>query len=430
MTATATPFQDLARPRSQSQALTLADIAAPCVLALYVVLKYAPFDLLVHPPGLSSSVVFPAFGIAVLVITPADRLARIPVSFVVIAFALWLVMSRLWSVSEGSTDFMIRSEVPPLLVLMLVAGTMQPERVVKSLVAVSTAIGLWSLATSLVLPKSRAAVMEAGIEEPQLGFRGTFLHKNQLGIFMVFALCLVLAAVHGRARRWLIVLCLVLIIGSRSATAGSGLGAVLFLWFSISAIRSQRGPRERSVLFLVSLTSALFSIVLALRLLPSLLGIYQKDLTFSGRTVIWRESLHVIADRPLQGYGFGGLWIPDPPNITLELQRRIGFDAAHAHNGTIAMLLEVGIVGLVLFALVFFRAAALTTYAIRRPAKADYGRWGLLTLTGLILMSLSEPLFQVPHLGLLVILIVVLARIRNDEAAPRRRVPPGFGARP
>lgn len=401
--------------RRRSAAPAIADLAAPALVVVYVVLKFQPFELLAQPPGAASSVLFPVAGIVSLVLTPADRLSRAPVSLAVAAFVVWLGVSRLWTESQGSTEFFIRSELPALLILMLLVGTIPVDVLVRTLVAMVTVIGVWSLITSLVLPSSRQAVIDAALEEPQLGFRGTFGHKNQLGIFMVFALCLVLARVHGRGRTVLLLLCVGVVIGTRSATAGSGLLAVLFFWLWIGAIRSRRSSRERTVLVAFSFASALASVLLALRLLPTILGLYEKDLTFSGRTLIWAEAIDKISRQPLHGYGYGGLWVPEPPPITVEMRRNIGFDAAHAHNGAIALLLEVGLIGLALFAFVLVSAVSLVVYCIRRPALANYGLWGALVTASFALMSVAEPLFETPYLAMLVIVITVLAKLRNDS---------------
>jgi O-antigen ligase len=101
--------------------------------------------------------------------------------------------------------------------------------------------------------------------------------------------------------------------------------------------------------------------------------------------------------------------------VTNALRRSIGFDAAHAHNGAIGLLLDAGIVGTALFAVVLGQAVVLVVHCLRRRETSDYGRWALLTVAALVLMSVSEPLFEGPDLGLLVIMIVVLLRVRNDE---------------
>lgn len=425
MTATATSDPVVRNRRAAPAPFLFVDLAAPLVVVAYLLLKYAPFDIMIRPPGSASSVVFPVLAVGVLLVTPTARLARVPVVWSASAFVVWLAVSRLWSEAPASTDFLIRSEIPALVLVGLVAGTIEPRVLVRALALAFVAIVTWSLLASIAFPRSRELVYDAGLIEPQEGFRGTFGHKNQLGMFTVFGLALVLAFVNGRARRITIVLIVAAVIGTRSATAGSGLFAVLFLWFWMAAVGSQRSPRERSLVIVGSLMSAVLGVLLALRLLPTLLGVYQKDLTFSGRTIIWSESLRLFAEQPLTGFGYGGLFSGDPPLVTGELRRRIGFEAAHAHNGVIGLLLDAGVVGLVLFAVVIATAVGLAVRTLSSPATAPYGRWMLLTVFALLLMSLSEPLFVGPDLGLLLVAMVTLARVLNDE---RRRVRQSAGS--
>lgn len=420
--ATATTDRVPAAPtRGVAKPFLLVDTAAPAIVVAFLVLKYEPFVLLIDFPGSASSVVFPVLAVAVLAVTPTERLARIPILWSLSSFIVWLAASRLWSESSASTEFLIRSELPALVLVGLVAGTIEPRTLARTLTATFVAIVAWSLVASLVFPRSRELVYDAGLTEPQEGFRGTFGHKNQLGMFAVLAMALVLAFVRGRPRRVMLVVIIATVLGTRSATAGSGLFAVLFLWFWLAAVGSQRGVRERSLVLLASVVSAVLGVLLALRLLPTLLGVYQKDLTFSGRTLIWSESMKLVAEQPWAGYGYGALFSGDPPPITGELRRRIGFDAAHAHNGVVGLLLDVGVIGLALFTLVIVVAIVLAVRALRRDDTAPYGQWMLLTLFAILLMSLSEPVFEGPDLGVVMIAMVTSARALNDV---RRRGQP------
>jgi hypothetical protein len=151
-----------------------------------------------------------------------------------------------------------------------------------------------------------------------------------------------------------------------------------------------------------------------LGLLPTILDLYDKDITFSGRTDIWAESLVTIRERPLQGYGLGGVWTDPLSPLTVDLRDRITFDAAHAHNSAIELLLEVGIIGLGLTTVLLVQVVRLGIACVRQPVAAEYGRWALLTVLTLFIMGLAEPLFQGPYLGLLVVIWVTLTRVRND----------------
>lgn len=424
MTAPTTDHPARARVRSTPKPFLLVDTAAPAIVVAYIVLKYEPFAIVLDLPGSAESVIFPILAIAVLAVTPTERLARIPIVWSLNAFVVWLAASRLWSESPASTDFVIRADLPALVLVGLVAGTIEPRVVVRTLTTTFVSIVAWSLVMSLVFPRSRELVYDAGVTDPQEGFRGMFGHKNQLGMFAVLGMATVLAFVKGRPRRLMLLLIVGTVLGTRSATAGSGLFAVVFLWFWLAAVSSQRGARERSLVLLVSVVSAVLGVLLALRLLPALLGLYQKDLTFSGRTLIWAESMKLVADTPWIGYGYGALFSGTPPLLTGELRRRIGFDAAHAHNGVVGLLLDVGVIGLGLFALVLIEAVVLAVRVLRRQDTAPYGRWMLLMVFAILLMSLSEPLFEGPDLGILMIAMVTLARVANDS---RRRGQPTVG---
>ncbi|CAN5806671.1 hypothetical protein BH24ACT5_BH24ACT5_00070 [soil metagenome] len=404
-------------PRAQSGGSAPLVQAAACgILGVAILLWFEPFDLLQHVPGRFSSVLLPAAGLAVLVATPARKLAAIPVSLSLVAFTVWAIVTRVWSVSPFNTELEIRVALLPILIVIAVAATIPPLVAARTLVVTMIGIVLWSLGTSLALPISRAVTLN-DLGDRQIGFRGGFGHKNQLGIFAVYALCLFIPFVRSRFRSLLIGLTIATILATRSATAGSGLFLVVYVWMWTSAIASQRTKHERSMLMILSLVSAVAAVLSALGLLPTLLGLYDKDVTFSGRTVIGAESLKVVGERPLLGYGFRGVFTPTRPPVMVDLQRDIGAAAAHTHNGVIELLLEVGVIGVGLFALFVASLVGYVGRTLRRPGTTRFGQWGLLSLCALFLMSMSEPLFEGPHLGLLGIVWVVLVRAHHEDKA-------------
>ena len=419
-----------ARPAETTEAepRSLIDLGASALVWLYVLAQLKPLEQIISLPSGVVSVLFPVLGITLLALTPTERLARAPISLVLIGLVAWTTLSVYWSEDPTFTSYLIRYEVVPLLVLALVVATMPPRRVIRTLLTIVVVLGLASLAMAIVLPKGSAApiVTEAavtpdgfrrGAEVAQVGFRGGFGHKNTLGIFMILGLCLLVPLLRGRGRLVVISLFLVTIVGTRSATVAGGLLSVLFVGFWIAAINRQRTRRERQTLLVMAVSAGIAGVLLVLGALPTLLNLYDKDLTFSGRTFIWEESAHMISESPLGGYGLGGVWADERTAVTAELHRRIGFEAAHAHNSVLETLLELGVVGLVLTVLLIVQTLRLAFWCTRHPATVRYGQWGLLTVTALLLMGLAEPLFGGGHLGLLVIVWVVLARARIDERA-------------
>lgn len=65
------------------------------------------------------------------------------------------------------------------------------------------------------------------------------------------------------------------------------------------------------------------------------LNLVSRSATLSGRSVIWQIALDLFWEHPVGGYGIGA-----SPN----LQEFLGF-SAHAHNGYIQLLLELGVIG-------------------------------------------------------------------------------------
>lgn len=389
---------------------------APAYLVVHLWLTFAPFALFVVVPPIFLSTAMPAMALVILLLTPTERLGRIPILWALVAFSGWMVLSWSWSELPRVSFDLIRLELIPLLVLSLVVGTIPPRIVVRTLLALVVVVCTWSLLASLLMPMSRAVVQGSGPDSAQPGFRGTFGHKNLLGIFAVYSLCLVLPFLRGRWRAPMILLCVVLVLSTRSATAASGLMSVLFVWFWIAAIHGQKSPRERQFLVAASLMSAGLAVLMAFGLMPALLGLYQKDLTFSGRTFIWAESLVSVGRQPIQGYGFGGVWWDGRAPVTADLHRRIGFGASHAHNGAIELLIEVGVIGLGLFLVFLGRTLRLAVEAFGQAGRSAYGQWGILVILSLVLMSVSEPLFRTPSLGLLTVIAVVLTVLRNEDA--------------
>ncbi len=79
-----------------------------------------------------------------------------------------------------------------------------------------------------------------------------------------------------------------------------------------------------------------FSGKIPIKTLPSL---FNRTETLTGRTEIWQSLVPYAKKNVLLGYGYGGFW-------TTSLRNLI---ASHAHNGYLDTILELGLIGLILF---------------------------------------------------------------------------------
>jgi exopolysaccharide production protein ExoQ len=188
-------------------------------------------------------------------------------------------------------------------------------------------------------------------------WRGVFTHKNGLGAMMtnsiIFFSMLMLIV---RRYRWLpaagVLLSMVLLALSRSTSA---LVITLFVLVALSlvpVIRLRYLSRLLAIAFLAFIAEAL--VILFLTYAEVFANFFGKDLTLTGRTILWEAVWEMIQKNPWLGYGFGGFWNEGGPSDYIWLAT--GWKMTHPHNGFLELWLDLGIVGLALFLMSFLRS--------------------------------------------------------------------------
>ena len=198
-----------------------------------------------------------------------------------------------------------------------------------------------------------------------VGLQGIFNQKNNLGEAMAVAI-LVNLYLPAKSRRgrilkglWLC-LFLTLLILSRSATSLISLCAAILIVQAYQKIR--RSMRVPLGVVLIGIAGAVVvaGIIMADdTLLSSILG-RSTDLT--GRTELWSLVTGMILKRPLFGYGYSSFWQGASPE-SLDIARHIGWAPEYSHNGYLELALSIGIVGLLLFSVVFGKGLARAIHA-------------------------------------------------------------------
>jgi exopolysaccharide production protein ExoQ len=200
---------------------------------------------------------------------------------------------------------------------------------------------------------------------------------------------------------------IVLTLGSQSST---GLSCIVVVLCSAWWLRTyMRQDLRLSAAYLVLSFFGAIAVGMAIvALLPFIVGLYGKDLTFSNRTVIWEASIDAVGEQPIQGYGWYGVWIDRDTEPTITMVRDVGFEAGHAHNSAIEMLLQGGIIGLALY-VVFFGSVFGALLRAMRPLP-DLASWGLLMLVVQLIVGISEVTLFGGWLFFLVLVRGMLAR--------------------
>jgi O-antigen ligase len=129
-----------------------------------------------------------------------------------------------------------------------------------------------------------------------------------------------------------------------------------------------------------------FTIWLAPDLLLKAIG---KDPTLTGRTQIWKAVLDQVALNPYLGYGFAAFWSDDSVPAKF-IRKQTHWLVPTAHNGWIDLLVQVGWIGVGLFAAVFLLNIVVTL--IRAVSTNEYFPILFLTIFGVF--SLTESFLE------------------------------------
>jgi O-antigen ligase len=325
-------------------------------------------------------------GMSVALIAPRNSMRHVFISLPLLLLYTYLLCSIAWVTGFMPYRSAFQESVPIVLATVFVASLLPFDRIVSSLKAGFIFGILFSFFALVTDPASRIHQLDGATTFS--GWRGSFLHKNGMVPFLVLA---AITFVFFERRKWLrnlvLAAALVLTIGSQSATGMSSLIVVLCVAWWLNAYLKQDLRLSGSYIAL-SLFGAVVVAVVITVLLPWLVNLYGKDLTFTNRTDIWSASVTAIDDSPWIGYGWNGVWIEPNVEPTAGLNREIGFEAGHAHNAVLEMLLEGGVIGLGLY-LVFFGSVGLAAWRALRT-HPDIARWALLILACQVVVGVSE----------------------------------------
>jgi exopolysaccharide production protein ExoQ len=328
--------------RSWSDAPQWGEIGGVAFVLLLFVTSWVPIGL----PNLFQIAALPALGVMALLMSAPGAVARAPFSMLCLGYLLWMAMSLAWSNDPSMTMYDLRRwAVLPLL--MFIASSLPARLVAATLgavVAVLTSItALWYL----VAPSSatRAATGDSAI-----GLRGPFAHKSALGLFLALALAFLLSSRLRSSYKVAASIGLsLLLLLSQSATGISAALVAAAVWLMVSTLASAEDSRARTLGGLTAVGMLITGVFVAFASLPVVTASFGKDITLTGRTYVWAASVRVIAQRPWLGYGLDGVWADPFRDPTATMNRQIGFQASHAHNSALQLLLEFGVVGLVLW---------------------------------------------------------------------------------
>lgn len=138
-----------------------------------------------------------------------------------------------------------------------------------------------------------------------------------------------------------------------------------------------------------------------------------RDMTFTGRTEVWRELLSVGTD-PLYGTGFMSFW--DDPNFQNKLPYWV---SASAHNGYIEIFLAGGYLGLAMLGTMIFATAVRINRSLGQGGEFAVFRFAVLVVAMIANFSESNFACMTP-IGLLFSLAAISHVPQRQPRSPTR----------
>ena len=148
---------------------------------------------------------------------------------------------------------------------------------------------------------------------------------------------------------------------------------------------------------------------------------FGKTPDMTGRSTIWKLVLGLIAERPIQGWGWISHWMPGvKPFEGLVVINKVPY--YQAHNAYLDMWLQLGAIGLLLLLiLVAMTFVKLWRLGVRHTNPLYL--WPMLVFFGLLAQNLTESRMLLEIGWVLLVLMAVKANDPDDLLEPRGKTP-------
>jgi exopolysaccharide production protein ExoQ len=185
---------------------------------------------------------------------------------------------------------------------------------------------------------------------------------------------------------------------SATAVACTVLGSGVFFATRVAAIRRKL---ERAAVFVLAAAVLLVTVGPMIGLDKALVGLLGRDLTFTGRTDIWKAVLAETTN-PLIGAGHYSFWLGDRVE---RISQSFFYHLNEAHNGFLEVYLNAGLIGLTLLLVVL---VSCWKKSIKEVLTGDsLAGFRLAVLAGTIVYGITEAVFRFGFVSAALIAVVM-----------------------
>lgn len=278
----------------------------------------------------------------------------------------------------------------------------------------------WTYAITIVLSFIFAvAIPKLGImgAAHQGKWRGIFSHKNGLGQAMVYSFLTFMFLVYQDKKHKLLMwlgmsLSIILLLLSASTSSMFNLFILVIVFFTLYIVRLPYLLMIPVIALIITVGE--FSYLWSIDNSSAIFNSVGKDATLTGRTDLWQLTTDMIWKQPWIGYGFGGFWQGLNGAESGYILRAVTWSPSHPHNGFLQLLLDLGILGFVIFS-IGFSIAAIRALNLVRATTAVAALWPIVHMAQLLITSTTETqLFASNNVGWILYVAVVFSLKPSD----------------
>jgi exopolysaccharide production protein ExoQ len=219
--------------------------------------------------------------------------------------------------------------------------------------------------------------------------RGVFATKNMLGECCLFGFCCCAYRFTETQKVTRFFLSTILLLGciKLSHSASALLIALLVLAFALTF--ALRGWPLIRMIYMYVFVSALVVVIAVMIFNPdAIFDMMGRDASLTGRVPLWQAVVEIIAAKPILGHGYGGFYNANSVDLRY-LWLQFPWQPPHSHSGYLDMMVDLGVVGLLMYLWLFLFTFILALKA-NVSGKAPLARWVLFFLLIIVLMNLDE----------------------------------------
>ena len=313
---------------------------------------------------------------------------------ILMLFLLWCILSIAWSIDPLTTSKrLFRTLTLFTVTLSLLAHTTSTKEILSYIKPILYLYVFSSLVVCLTIPGAIDADFQT--------WRGFTTTKNSLGQDSVVCILLSFFIFKRETGYQKIIAAMILffsialLFGSMSVTSITSFLVVSLvgLIFISDTIFEPIGLGRKTSLIIISfiigiLTFIVFFAPIILELIANFAG---KNLTFTGRTILWAEMILEISKHLYFGVGYQAFWNINNPSL-IYLYKIFVWLPNEAHNGYIDIINETGLVGLIIFFTVLIKYFS-NLRKLREP-----NPWKWLVIATLIINLQESNLFRPGHI--------------------------------